>query len=287
MRVLPTPASPVTMIVAGLPLSVTSRLAPTSRATSRLAADERRLVTEPELSGARRAQRHQLVGGDRLALALQPQRRERAPGRERHRGDGRVAAGEDRADRGRVRQPRGGVHGVADDGVGEGRLHAGQHLAGVEPDPQPEPAPAAELVGDQLAHLVLHADGRAHRPLGVVLVGGRGAEDGHDPVAGQLVDVAADLDDDPRERGEHPVGHLTDALGVEILRPGGEVRQVTEEHGDDAPLGRLVDPLGGQRHAADVAEARIGDGRGRAGGAAHRSGGRRRRAGGGGADGQS
>ena len=37
-----------------------------------LAADERRLVAEPELTRTGRAQRHELVGGDWLAFSLEP-----------------------------------------------------------------------------------------------------------------------------------------------------------------------------------------------------------------------
>ncbi len=39
------------------------------------------------------------------------------------------------------------------------------------------------------------------------------------------------------EGGEHPVGDHADALGVEVLGPAGEVRQVAEQHGDDPALG--------------------------------------------------
>ena len=144
--------------------------------------------------------------------------------------------------------------------------------------PSRRPPPSSSATSRRTSCCMLH--GRAHRAFGVVLVRGRGAEDGHDPVAGELVDVAADLDHDPRQRRQHPVGDLADALRVEVLGPGGEVGQVAEQHGDDPALGATRRPRSvGQRHAADVAEPCAGDRRGRAGGAAQRSGGRRRRAG--------
>ncbi len=240
-----------------------------------LPADERGFVAEAEGARVSRPQRDELVCGDRLPLAFQSQWRQRPPGGERHRGDCGVAPGEDRPDSGGVRQPRCRVDRVADDRVGEGGLHAREHLARVEPHAKPEPSPAAELVSDELTDLLLHHHGRADGAFCIVLVGGRGTEHGHDPVAGELVDVAADVDDDPGEGGQHAIGDLPDPLGIEVFRPSGEVRQITEEHGDDAALGRLVDAFGRQRHPADMAEAGVGDGRGRAGRTAQRSGRRR------------
>jgi hypothetical protein len=63
----------------------------------------------------------------------------------------------------------------------------------LSPDPQAEPPAAAALLLDHPAHRRLHAGGRAHRPLGVVLVRGGRAEHRHQPVAGELVDVPAEL----------------------------------------------------------------------------------------------
>ena len=79
--------------------------------------------------------------------------------------------------------------------------------------------------------------GRSRR---VVLVGGRRAEDGHDAVAGELVDVAAHRRRPRAKCREHPVGNDADPLRIEVLRPGGEVGQVTEQHRHDPPLGRRV-----------------------------------------------
>jgi hypothetical protein len=227
-----------------------------------VAADHRRLVPEAEPARRGRAQRDELVGADRLALALEPQRRQRPPGGPGHRRDRRVAAGVDRADAGRVGQPRRRVHRVADDRVRQVRLHAGQHLAGVQADPQAEPPAATALLLHHPAHRRLHPRRGAHGPLGVVLVRGRGAEDRHQPVAGELVDVAAELGDGGGERREHPVGDDAHPLRVEVLRPAREVRQVAEQHGDDPPLGARLGAHGRrQLQPAGEAEARPGHGR--------------------------
>ena len=236
-----------------------------------LAADDRGLVAQPEPARGGRAQADELVRRDRLPLALEPQRRQRPPRRDRLGRQGGPAAGEDRADAGGVREPGRGVHGVADDRVGQVGLDAGQHLAGVQAHPQAEPAPAPALLLDDPPDRGLHPGGGAHGPLGVVLVCGRGAEHGHQAVSGQLVDVAPVLDDRGRQGGQDPVGDDADALGVQVLRPARELRQVAEQHRHDASLGLVVGTGGvGQRRAAREAEAGGGDRRGAAGRAGHR-----------------
>ena len=70
------------------------------------------------------------------------------------------------------------------------------HLAGVEahPDREAEPLRAAQLrrVGGEL---VLEVERRVAGAPGVVLVGDRRPEQGHDPVAGELVDRALEAVD--------------------------------------------------------------------------------------------
>ena len=105
----------------------------------------------------------------------------------------------------------------------------GDDLAGVDPDPgrEVEPRPAAQLgrvVGDVVEHLQGGVTGAPR----VVLVGDRRPEDGHDPVAGELVDGA--------------------------LEPGHRVGQDREEALHDlAPLLRVL-LLGEVHRAADVGE---------------------------------
>ena len=138
----------------------------------------------------------------------------------------------------------------------------------LRPTRRPERRAAAALVVEHPADRPLHGQRGPDRPLGVVLVRDRGAEDRHDPVAGELVDVPAEGLDRAGERGQHPVGDRADPFRVEILRPGGEVGQVAEEHGDHPPLGGRQGRGGRQRGAAVVAEPRAGHGDG----SAHRAG---------------
>jgi hypothetical protein len=180
-----------------------------------------------------------------------------------------AGAGIDRTHRRRVGQPGRRVHRVADDRVFDGRLDAGHHLAGVEADAQAERRAAAALVVQHPADRALHAQRGSDRPLGVVLMGHRGAEDGHDAVAGELVDVSAEGLHGAGQRGQHPVGDRADPFRVEVLGPGGEVGQVAEEHSDDAPLGRGQGGRSRQRGAAVVAEAGTGHGDGSAHGTGH------------------
>ncbi len=228
-----------------------------------VAAGERGIVTVTGPGDVRRPQADQLVGRDGFALALELQRRQPPPGCHRGGGDHGVVPGVHGTDCRRVGQPGGGVDGVADHRVAQGRLDAGQHLAGVDPDPQAEMAPAPGFVGDQPADGLLHGGGCADGPLRVVLVRGRRAEHGHDAVAGEIVDPSADLGDIAGERGEYPVGDLADPLGVEILGPRGEVREVTEQDGDHPALGALVRTqavFGLEGQPAVEAEAPAGDG---------------------------
>ncbi len=136
-------------------------------------------------------------------------------------------------------------------------------------------APTAGLVSDQPADGLLHRGGRADGSLRVVLVRGRCSEHGHDAVAGQVVDPSTDLGDIASERGEHPVGDLTDPFGIEVLGPRGEVREVTEQDGDHPALGTFVRAqtvFGLEGQAAMEAEPPAGNGGGAAAWAAQGAG---------------
>ena len=94
---------------------------------------------------------------------------------------------------------------------------------------------AAELLVD-LGHRVLHAERRADRPLGVVLVRDRGAEDRHHVVADVLVDGAAVALHLLPEPAQAAVDQALDRLGVHALRDGRVAGEVGEQDGDLAPL---------------------------------------------------
>ena len=91
------------------------------------------------------------------------------------------------------------------------------------------------------------ADGRADRALGVVLVGGRHAEDGHEAVAhDRRHDAAEVLDDEPQRRHGRPQEGVH-VLGVERLRERGVAGQVGEQDRQQLAFGR------GDRLTADRA----------------------------------
>ena len=95
---------------------------------------------------------------------------------------------------------------------------------------------SASDLGGVAGQRVLHPQRRPHRPLGVVLVGDRGAEEGDDGVAEQLVDAPTeqlDVGDEALEARLHQALH---PLRVEVLGERRVADEVGEQHGDDAPL---------------------------------------------------
>ena len=82
------------------------------------------------------------------------------------------------------------------------------------------------------------------RALGIVLVRARGAEDGHDRVAHELLDEAVVALDRRRELPEEVALERAHVLRVEPLAERGEAGQVGEEHGDQPPVA-LVPTLAG------------------------------------------
>jgi hypothetical protein len=79
-------------------------------------------------------------------------------------------------------------------------------------------------------------EGGAHRALGVVLVGDRGAEERQHGVADDLVDPSTERLDVLHQPLEAPVDQPLDLLGIAMLRQGGEPHDVGEQHGDHPPL---------------------------------------------------
>ena len=70
----------------------------------------------------------------------------------------------------------------------------------------------------------------------MVLMGEGCAEEGHDAVAGELVDRPLVLVDLIHEDLEAAIHDPVDLLGVELLGEGGEVRHVGKEDGDELAL---------------------------------------------------
>ena len=139
--------------------------------------------------------------------------------------------------RGHRLQPRGGVDDVAHRRVLGAGERADEHLAGVDADAHADVDGAARPgLGHRAGDRLLHPQPGPHGAFGVVLVRHRGAEQGEDPVAEQLVDPAAVLGDVVDEAGEAAIDQALGLLGVHVLGERGEPDEVGEQHGDDAPL---------------------------------------------------
>ena len=172
-------------------------------------------------------------GVDRLRLALQGERRKRCPAGSRRRAD-RPRRRHDLSGFGGRLQARGRVDRVSSHHrLSRYHVDRRQHLARVHPDADPklQVVDATQL----LVHLPetrQHALGGAHRAAGVVLVGRRHPEHGHDGVADELLDGAALGFDLGAHRVEVGTQHVTQALGVELLSDGGRAGDVGEQNGD-------------------------------------------------------
>jgi hypothetical protein len=132
-------------------------------------------------------------------------------------------------------QARGGVDDVADHALGVlVRPERHQRLPGGDADAHRQVEGRMGAV--QLVDGGQHAEGAAHRPLRVVAVGDRRPEHGHDRVADELVQRAAqplDLGAEPRVVGTQ---QGADVLGVGLVGAGGEPDQVAEQHRHQAAL---------------------------------------------------
>ena len=95
----------------------------------------------------------------------------------------------------------------------------------------------AWIPGPRALHGVDEVEARADRALGVVLVRDRGAPQGHDRVADELLDAAAVALDDVGRELEVGRQELPDRLGVPALGQRREADEVGEQHRDQASLG--------------------------------------------------
>ena len=127
-----------------------------------------------------------------------------------------------------------GVHDVAHGRVLAGGAHrSDQHLAGVHAHSHLGADAQVLAEGGERA---LHLERRPHRPLGVVLVGDGRAEQGHDGVSDDLVDLAAERGHVGDEPFEAPVDQVLHVLGVGRLGERGEPDEVGEQDRGDAAL---------------------------------------------------
>ncbi len=173
-------------------------------------------------------------GGHQLLTTLGVDRRQLVV--RDHPAGGGVGGGADEHGAGRRRglEAVGRVHHVAHGRVvAAGAQGPDQHLAGVDPDPHLDLDVEA---GGDLGQGGLHPQGRPDRPLGVVLVGRGGPEQGDDGVADDLVDSAPEGVDVLHEVLEAPVDQVLHLLRVTGLGQRGEPHQVREQDRDDAPF---------------------------------------------------
>ena len=136
---------------------------------------------------------------------------------------------------GRVGQARGEVHRFARDR--EGLLPgsaARHHLTAGDADMDAQ-LPARGLA--QTRHQVVDRERGADRPLGVVAVGDRRAEDAHDAVADVLVDRAAVALDHAVDGFEEAAHELVQLLRVEFAAEPGIAGEIGEQHRDLPALG--------------------------------------------------
>ncbi len=146
---------------------------------------------------------------------------------------------DDPVDRCRALQACRGVHDVA-----RGHSLAGIGL-GVEPDERLAGGDADSQLESFLERELADRERRADGPLGIVLVRGRGAEQGHDRVSDELLDGAAV----PLELGAHAlvVGpqERLDVLRIHRFGTGGEADEVAENDRDDLALSARSAPCHG------------------------------------------
>ena len=130
-------------------------------------------------------------------------------------------------------QAGGGVDGVAGEealaGAG-GDVEAHKGLAGVDADTGLQ---GTAVGASHAVELLDDAQAGTHRPLGVVLVHHRHAEDADHGVADELLDGAAMGLDDRTHRVVVAAQQGVDVLGVGLLRERREADEVAEETGDD------------------------------------------------------
>jgi hypothetical protein len=199
------------------------------------AADERQLPTAPAVAGRR-------LGADREPHRLDLLAAAQLHGCDRLEPDGlraqlaRRVTDEHRARRRERLQARRHVDDVAHRRVVGAEQRAHEHLAGVDADPQLHLAGLAGPLARERPERLVHLQAGPHGALGVVLVGDRRTEHGHDGVAEQLVDTPAEHLHVGHEALERRIDEALDALGVAVLGECGEPDDVGEHDRDDAAL---------------------------------------------------
>ena len=167
----------------------------------------------------------------RLPLQIE-RRRELLEGEVRACRTCRPLTDEDRPPLGCLLQARGDVDRVAGDEHLPARLARRDHLAGIEADADLE-LPARVTAEVPAREPLEHPSGGPHGAHCIVLSCGGHAEDGHDRVAGELLDRCGLRAQLLRHRREE-IGHQgPDVLGVHCLGALGRADDVGEQDGDE------------------------------------------------------
>ncbi len=154
-------------------------------------------------------------------------------------------ADEHRSRLGRLLEASGDVDRVAGNELVPGAGYRGDHLAGVDADPDRERDAVAFLeAAVELVEALEHFERGTNRPLRVVLVGSRNSEDGDDGVADVLLQRSAPRGDDVGHRLEVGPEEQAQALWVEPLAKLGRADDVGEEDRRDLTLLATFRPLG-------------------------------------------
>ena len=218
-----------------------------------LASDERRVRRRLGLAHAA-LRLDGAPDGDRLDLALRRDRLEWVEGDRTRRCAHGVLVDDHRADGGCALESSGGVDDIArDDPLASlgSRTEGDDRLAGRDGGPNRDLEPFVAELPDRLQD----AESRPHGPLGVVLVGDGGSEDGHDCVADELLDSAVEALDVGLHALVVRAERRSHVLRVGAIGTAREADEVDEQDRDDLALlsGRSICL---ERLAARQAEAR-------------------------------
>ena len=132
----------------------------------------------------------------------------------------------------RLLESRRDVHGVAGRERASLARPSDHDLARVHPDPQ------REAVREELVQTLEHPERRLQRPLGVVLLGHRGAEDRDDRVADELLDRPAAERDLGFHRVVEALEEVSRVLGIELGTHRRRADEIGEQERRQLPLHR-------------------------------------------------
>ena len=171
------------------------------------------------------------IAANRRALALEGDRIDALDRHHIAHDAARLSSHQDVADRRGRLQARRNVHRIADDVVAVVRNH---HLTGVDSDAQPDlRTEVPTQLGPEHREALLHRGTGANGSKRVVLAQDGDAEDGHEPVPGELHDVPVLRVNGVGEQAVDTTHHPTRGLGVEPLLKGRRARQIGEEDRHD------------------------------------------------------